>query len=184
MNATCKLELCAALSLWHVQTLAADEPQPLTQESITSLADRYFGMAAQAGGTAVIAVVKDGQAVAMKGYGLDKPHTNKPVDPTTTLYRIGSVSKLFTAILTMQLIEKGVIDPNDEPADGHGVGNAHTHPKFAGRFAVTATRETPKRRRTGFFSGATAIRGSIRQGLYSRGPDGRAKRRCEADSGG
>jgi CubicO group peptidase (beta-lactamase class C family) len=114
MNSTHKLALCAALSLWQVQTCAAEDPQPLTQESVTSLADRYFGMAAEAGGTAVIAVVKDGQVVALKGYGLDKPHANKPVDPTTTLYRIGSVSKLFTAISTMQLIEKGVIDPTTD----------------------------------------------------------------------
>jgi CubicO group peptidase (beta-lactamase class C family) len=76
------------------------------------MADGYFGMATEAGGTAVVAVVKDGQILAMKGYGLDKPHSNKPVDPAVTLYRIGSVSKLFTVISTMQLIEKGIIDPN------------------------------------------------------------------------
>jgi CubicO group peptidase (beta-lactamase class C family) len=112
MNSTRIRALSAALLVWQVQALGAEDIQPLTQESVISLADKYFGMATEAGGTAVIAVVKDGQVVAMKGYGLDKPHANKPVDPATTLYRIGSVSKLFTAISTMQLVEKGVIDPN------------------------------------------------------------------------
>jgi CubicO group peptidase (beta-lactamase class C family) len=107
-----RLALWAALSLWQVQALAAEDPQPPTQESVISMADGYFGMATEAGGTAVVAVVKDGQILAMKGYGLDKPHSNKPVDPSVTLYRIGSVSKLFTVISTMQLIEKGIIDPN------------------------------------------------------------------------
>ncbi|HEY6620338.1 MAG TPA: serine hydrolase domain-containing protein [Steroidobacteraceae bacterium] len=104
--------LWALLSLWQVQALAAEDSEVPTQESVISMADRYFGMATDAGGTAVVAVVKDGRILAMKGYGLDKPHSNKPVDPSVTMYRIGSVSKLFTAISTMQLIEKGVIDPN------------------------------------------------------------------------
>ena len=112
MKLTRMLTLCAALSSWQVQALAAGEPEQLTQASIIKLADKYFGMATEAGGTAVIAVVKDGQVVAMKGYGLDKPRSDRPVDPSVTLYRIGSVSKLFTAIATMQLIEKGLIDPN------------------------------------------------------------------------
>ena len=112
MHSSRLLALCAALSLWQVHALAAEEPQTLTPDSVISMADRYFGMASEAGGTAVIAVVKDGQVVAMKGYGLDKPRSGKPVDPSTTLYRIGSVSKLFTAISTLQLIEKGIIDPN------------------------------------------------------------------------
>ena len=107
-----RFALWALLSLWQVQALAAEDSEVPTQESVISMADRYFGMATEAGGTAVVAVVKDGRILAMKGYGLDKPHSNGPVDPSVTLYRIGSVSKLFTAISTMQLIEKGVIDPN------------------------------------------------------------------------
>jgi CubicO group peptidase (beta-lactamase class C family) len=111
MKFTGILTVFAALSIWQMPALAADDPQGLTAEGVISMADRYFGMATEAGGTAVIAVVKDGEVVAMKGYGLDKPRSNKPVDPSTTLYRIGSVSKLFTAMSAMQLIEKGVIDP-------------------------------------------------------------------------
>jgi CubicO group peptidase (beta-lactamase class C family) len=89
----------------------SDNPQPVTASAIQDIADREFGGAQQAGGSAVVTVVKDGQILFMKGYGLAKPKTGVPVDPESTLYRIGSVSKLFTAITTLRLIERGVIDP-------------------------------------------------------------------------
>jgi CubicO group peptidase (beta-lactamase class C family) len=104
--------LAGILSLWNAATPAASEPEPLTRDSVLAMADRHFGIAEEAGGTAVVAVVKDGQVLAMKGYGFDKPGAKKIVDPSATLYRIGSVSKLFAAIATMQLIERRVIDPN------------------------------------------------------------------------
>jgi CubicO group peptidase (beta-lactamase class C family) len=59
---------------------------------------------------AVVVVVKDGQVLLEKGYGYADAATHKPVDPDTTLFRPGSVSKLFTWTAVMQLVEQGKID--------------------------------------------------------------------------
>jgi CubicO group peptidase (beta-lactamase class C family) len=101
----------AAASPGNAQSVA-DSPHPVTPAAIQELADRQFGGAQQAGGSAVVTVVKDGQIIFMKGYGFANPKTGAPVDPESTLYRIGSVSKLFTAITALQLVDRGVIDPN------------------------------------------------------------------------
>jgi CubicO group peptidase (beta-lactamase class C family) len=45
-----------------------------------------------------------------KGYGYADVETRAPVDPATTLFRIGSVSKLFTWTAVMQLAEQGQVD--------------------------------------------------------------------------
>ncbi|NNV55699.1 serine hydrolase [Limnovirga soli] len=49
-----------------------------------------------------IAIVKDGQVVLMKGYGVSDMSTNAPVDENT-LFMIASNSKLFTATALSQL---------------------------------------------------------------------------------
>ncbi len=59
---------------------------------------------------AVVVVVKDGQPLLQKGYGLADWDKNLPVDPNKTLFRPGSVSKLFTWTAVMQLVEQGKLD--------------------------------------------------------------------------
>ncbi len=59
---------------------------------------------------AVVVVVKDGQILSQKGYGFSDVEKRKPVSPETTLFRPGSVSKLFTWTAVMQLVEQGKID--------------------------------------------------------------------------
>ena len=58
----------------------------------------------------VIVVVKDGQPLFEHGYGLADVKTGRPVDPDKTLFRPGSISKLFTWTAVMQLVEAGKID--------------------------------------------------------------------------
>src|SRR5256885_1517511 len=59
---------------------------------------------------ATVAVVKDGRLFSAKGYGhADRQH-GKPVSAETTLFHIGSVSKLFTWTAVMQLAEEGKVD--------------------------------------------------------------------------
>ncbi len=59
---------------------------------------------------ATIAVVKDGRLFFAKGYGdADRQH-GKLVNAQTTLFRVGSVSKLFTWTAVMQLVEQGKLD--------------------------------------------------------------------------
>ena len=74
--------------------------------------DGYFPNALNAGDIAggVVAVVKDGQVLFEKGYGFGDFDKRTPVDPKSTLFRWGSVSKLFTWTAVMQLVEQGKID--------------------------------------------------------------------------
>jgi len=59
---------------------------------------------------AVVAVVKDGQVLFEKGYGYADVAARKPIDPKATMFRPGSVSKLFTWTAVMQLQEQGRLD--------------------------------------------------------------------------
>ena len=59
---------------------------------------------------ATVSVVKDGRLFFAKGYGdADRQH-GKLVNAQTTLFRIGSVSKLFTWTAVMQLAEQGKVN--------------------------------------------------------------------------
>lgn len=59
---------------------------------------------------AVVAVVKDGQVLLAKGYGYADFAAKKPVSADHTLFRPGSISKVFTATAVMQLVEQGKLD--------------------------------------------------------------------------
>jgi len=56
---------------------------------------------------AVVVVVKDGEVLYAKGYGYADLTTHTPVDPAVTLFRPGSVSKLFVWTSVMQMVEQG-----------------------------------------------------------------------------
>jgi CubicO group peptidase (beta-lactamase class C family) len=59
---------------------------------------------------ATISVIKDGKIFFTKGYGYADVEKKKPVLPERTLFRIASVSKLFTWTAVMQLVEQGKLD--------------------------------------------------------------------------
>src|SRR5687767_8963376 len=56
-----------------------------------------------------IALVEDQQVVWARGFGLANPRDSIPAT-ARTVYRVGSVSKLFTDIGVMQLVEQGTLD--------------------------------------------------------------------------
>jgi CubicO group peptidase (beta-lactamase class C family) len=58
----------------------------------------------------VIVIVKDGKILFAKGYGYADIKTHRRVDPATTIFRPGSVSKLFTWTAVMQLVQAGKIN--------------------------------------------------------------------------
>ena len=59
---------------------------------------------------ATIAVVRDGKLLFAKGYGYADYEKKRPVSAEETLFRPGSVSKLFTWTAVMQLVEQGKLD--------------------------------------------------------------------------
>jgi CubicO group peptidase (beta-lactamase class C family) len=58
----------------------------------------------------VITVVKDGKPFFAKGYGYSNVEKRIPVSPDTTLFRPGSISKLFNWTGIMQQVELGKLD--------------------------------------------------------------------------
>ena len=59
---------------------------------------------------AVVLVVKDGKVIFANGYGYSDVKKKTPVSVDNTLFRPGSVSKLFTWTAVMQLVEQGKLD--------------------------------------------------------------------------
>ena len=59
---------------------------------------------------AVISVVKDGKPFFAKGYGFGDIAKRVPVSTDSTLFRPGSISKLFTWTAVMQQVEQGKLD--------------------------------------------------------------------------
>src|SRR3984885_13747704 len=84
----------------------------LTADDVNAWLDGYMPYALHTGDIAgaVVAVVKDGQIVTERGFGYADVEKRTPVDPKLTLFRPGSVSKLFTWTAVMQQVEQGKID--------------------------------------------------------------------------
>src|SRR5258706_14203226 len=59
---------------------------------------------------ATILVRKDGKELLKKGCGFSDIAKKKPVDPDSTIFRLASISKLFTWVSVMQLVEQGKLD--------------------------------------------------------------------------
>jgi CubicO group peptidase (beta-lactamase class C family) len=85
---------------------------PLTKDDVEAWLDGFLPYALHTADIAgaVVVVVKDGQVLAQKGYGYSDVAARTPVDPELTLFRPGSVSKLFTWTAVMQLVEQGKLD--------------------------------------------------------------------------
>jgi CubicO group peptidase (beta-lactamase class C family) len=59
---------------------------------------------------ATVLVMKDGKELLKKGYGYSDIKKKTAVDPDTTMFRLASISKLFTWVSVMQLAEQGKLD--------------------------------------------------------------------------
>jgi CubicO group peptidase (beta-lactamase class C family) len=100
----------------HVQAPAAPvtpTPAPgLSKQDVDGWLDGFMPYALSSGDIAgaVVVVVKDGQVLTEKGYGYADVKSGRKVDPKTTLFRAGSVGKLFTWTAVMQQVEAGKLD--------------------------------------------------------------------------
>ncbi len=116
----------------------------LTKEDTEAWLDGFFPFALQRGDVAgaVVVVVKDGNILLQKGYGFADVAERKPVDPERTLFRAGSVSKLFVWTAVMQLVEQGKLDLDADinsyldlkfpPRDGKSISLRHLMTHTAG----------------------------------------------------
>ena len=96
----------AAQTALPAQAVAAESTDPQDMKAFIDgiMADQ---MAANHIPGAVVSLVKDGELVFTKGYGYSDLENKIPVDPENTLFRMGSVSKLFVWTAVMQLAEQG-----------------------------------------------------------------------------
>ena len=104
--------LAAAPENAPVTSAASATGATLTATDVNAWLDGYLPYALKTGDIAgaVVAVVKDGEVLTARGYGYADVAARKPVDPKLTLFRPGSVSKLFTWTAVMQQVEQGKID--------------------------------------------------------------------------
>ena len=78
---------------------------------------------------AVIVVVKDGKILFAKGYGYANVEKRIPVSPDATLFRPGSISKLFNWTAIMQQVEQGKLDLDRDVNDYLDLKIPPTFPK-------------------------------------------------------
>jgi len=90
----------------------APSPHALTADDVSAYFDGLVPYAMERGDVAgiVVVVVKDGHVLFEKGYGYADVKSRKQVDPKTTLFRPGSISKLFTWTAVMQLVAAHKLD--------------------------------------------------------------------------
>ncbi|KAA1194128.1 beta-lactamase family protein [Pseudohalioglobus sediminis] len=104
--------LFTCLGLW-CQAVAALAPADLDQPAtLTAFADGAMNslLMQQHTASAVLALSRGGQPVMTRGFGMQDVANSVAVDGQQTLFRIGSVSKLFTWVAVMQQVEQGRLD--------------------------------------------------------------------------
>lgn len=67
---------------------------------------------------ATVAIVDRHGPLLLRGYGIAGQTPLRDVDPQSTLFRIGSISKTFTYLLALQMIDAGKLDP-DSPVNNY-----------------------------------------------------------------
>jgi CubicO group peptidase (beta-lactamase class C family) len=99
---TCALAMCAGMAMRS----AAAQPAPLPRELDDYIADavKQFEIPGLA-----IAIVKDGQPIVVRGYGVTKLGTTEAVT-ADTVFDIASLTKAFTAAAIATLVDDGKLD--------------------------------------------------------------------------
>lgn len=97
-----------------IQMSRAAEPRavPMTADDLASFFDARVPAELERGQVAgaALAVVRDGKILFVRGYGMADVAKGIPVSGTDTIFRIASLSKVFTYTAVMQLVEQGKID--------------------------------------------------------------------------
>jgi CubicO group peptidase (beta-lactamase class C family) len=93
-------------------TLLPQAPLELTAANLARAVDPLMAewIGKRKGAGAVVVVVKRDAPVFAKGYGFSDIDARKPFTADATLVRPGSISKLFTGIAVMQLVDAGGLD--------------------------------------------------------------------------
>ena len=93
--------------------------------------DVIAGATVDAGDVAAgVAVMRDGAVLHTAAFGMENPFESKPATAATR-FRIASVSKMFTAVAIMQLVEDGTIELNESFTGQLGLDGPFNDPRLA-----------------------------------------------------
>lgn len=87
---------------------AVSEPYPDLSAFVDGMMETQFKLLDISAMT--VSIVKDGQVILARGYGMQNREKDIPVTADRSLFRIGSTSKLFTWTAVMQQLEQGNLD--------------------------------------------------------------------------
>jgi CubicO group peptidase (beta-lactamase class C family) len=133
MNKNIRCLLAATLLLAGISKPAIAAPSldnPLVVEAYVDGIVKPL-MASNKSPSGTVAIMHKGQMLLAKGYGFENIEEQVPVDPYTTLFRPGSVSKLFTWVAVMQQVEEGKLDLDtdvNEYLDGFEIADTFDEP--------------------------------------------------------
>jgi CubicO group peptidase (beta-lactamase class C family) len=121
------IPLFALSGLGHAQDVPAPAPVvapaptgvaggTIARETLAAYVDGVVGAYMRDQGIAgvTVAVVDRSGSVLERGYGIAAQAPERAVDPTLTLFRIGSTTKTFTYVAAMQLVEAGKLGLDDD----------------------------------------------------------------------
>jgi CubicO group peptidase (beta-lactamase class C family) len=114
-------------------TATAQSPKPAEEKDLGAAIDELVKKTYKPGepGAAVL-VVKDGKTILRKGYGMANMELGVAIEPDM-IFRLGSITKQFTAVATLMLAEQGKLSISDEitkylpdyPTRGHKITIEH-----------------------------------------------------------
>ena len=107
---TLRLTLCTAILLVGFQQIAVAQDHAAKIQEVLTLAHKYR----QFNGSVLVA--ENGKVVYKGAFGMANMEWNIPNAPDTK-FRLGSITKQFTATLTMQLVEQGKIKLDGKISD-------------------------------------------------------------------
>jgi CubicO group peptidase (beta-lactamase class C family) len=101
-----------AIASLLIGSCGSNQAEKLTPEPSAKV-DKLFGVfvdGVQPG--AAVMIIRNGQIVHAQGYGFARLDAHDPIGPNTA-FRLGSVSKQFTALAILQLAEQGKVSFDD-----------------------------------------------------------------------
>ena len=115
-----KVRCLGACALLAAAACRSSPPSAVDPADLGTFVDTFMAeaMAREKIPGAAFVFVQDGRVVLQRGYGIADIAAGRAVDPDATVWRVGSISKVFTATAVMQLVDRGLVDL-DTPIDAY-----------------------------------------------------------------
>jgi len=95
----------------NIATTPSGIPFSELESRIDEFAAEHIGITVP--GTAIV-IVHEGEFIFSRGYGYADIENDVPFDPATTISRHGSINKLFVWTAAMQLVDRGLLDLDED----------------------------------------------------------------------